>query len=473
LDLSRGRRHRVAIVGGGIAGLAAAYRLTQLNPDLELTLFEAETRLGGKILTSNIDGYTVEGGPDSFLSFKPRGIELCRELVIDDQLQGVNEATRRTFVLRHGRLHDLPEGLTGLIPTRLGPMAKTRLISPVGKVRMACDYVIPAKKDGADESLASFIERRLGKEVYENLVEPLMAGIYAGDGRELSLGATFPQLRQGELDHGGLIKGVLAARKNANAASPVTSPFLAPVTGMSSIVSALEERLCGSGVSVVLNQRIDRVVRESSDSFGLHANEKMVWEVDAVILATPAFVTADLLDDCLPEAAARLREIPHVSTSTVALGFDAAHLDKPLVGHGYVIPRVENRPALACTFVSSKWAQRAPEGKALVRVFVGRAGQEHVVDLDDAALIGIARDELQKTLDISAEPEFTLVTRWPQGMPQYTLGHLDRVAAIDRAISSIPGLEVAGNAYRGVGIPDCISSGEAAADRVFASVAIS
>jgi oxygen-dependent protoporphyrinogen oxidase len=389
-------------------------------------------------------------------------------LGIDAQLQGVNEATRRTFVLRHGRLNDLPEGLTGLIPTRLGPMAKTRLISPVGKIRMACDYVIPAKKYSVDEdeSLAVFIERRLGREVFENLVEPLMAGIYAGDGRQLSLAATFPQLRQGELDHGGLIKGVLSARKNANREGPTASPFLSPVSGTTAIVDALEEQLQQAGVSIVLGQRVDRVVRPNSESFALHANGALVGEVDALILATPAFITAELLDDFLPEASGCLREIPHVSTSTVALGFDSASISSSFAGHGYVIPRVENRQALACTFVSSKWAHRAPEGKSLVRVFIGRAGQEGIADLDDAALIGMALGELQQTLGITIEPEFTLVTRWPQGMPQYTLGHLDRLAEIDWAFESTWGLHFAGSSYHGVGIPDCIASGEAAAERV-------
>jgi oxygen-dependent protoporphyrinogen oxidase len=204
--------------------------------------------------------------------------------------------------------------------------------------------------------------------------------------------------------------------------------------------------------------------------FGLHADGDLVGEAEIVILATPAFATAELLDDFLPEASAWLRKIPHVSTSTVALGFDSASVGRSLAGHGYVIPRVENRPALACTFVSSKWGHRAPEGKSLVRAFIGRAGQEGIADLDDAALVDLARDELRKTLDIEVEPEFSLVTRWPQGMPQYTLGHLDRVAAIDRAIESVCGLEVAGNAYRGVGIPDCIASGEAAAERVVATI---
>jgi protoporphyrinogen/coproporphyrinogen III oxidase len=460
---------RIAIVGGGIAGLAAAFRLTRLDPSLRITVIEAESRLGGKVKTDKIDGYTIEGGPDSFLSYKPRGIGLCRELGIEDHLQGVTESTRRSFVLRHGKLYDLPEGLTGLIPTKLGPMAKTRLISPIGKLRMAVDYALPAKKGIDDESLAAFIERRLGREVYENLVEPLMAGIYAGDGRQLSLAATFPQLRQGELDHGGLIKGVLAERRNApQADTPRPSPFLSPIDGMGAIVAALEEHLRANNVEIIVNRKVERLSRDGY--FQLQTAGRTDFTADAVVLATPAHVSAALLRDLLPVASSKLDEIPHVSTATVALGFDSAKLDRQLDGHGYVIPRIEGRQALACTWVSSKWEHRAPQGKAQLRVFIGRAGQENVLERDDAGLIEIAREEIQQTLGISSTPELTLVNRWQKGMPQYTLGHLDRIAAIEREIQSIPALALAGNAFRGVGIPDCIASGDTAAESVVRSL---
>jgi oxygen-dependent protoporphyrinogen oxidase len=460
---------RIAIVGGGIAGLAAAFRLTRLDSSLRITVIEAESRLGGKIKTDQIDGYTIEGGPDSFLSYKPRGIGLCRELGIEDQLQGVTESTRRSFVLRHGKLYDLPEGLTGLIPTKLGPMAKTRLISPLGKLRMAADYALPARIVDADETLAGFIERRLGRQVYENLVEPLMAGIYAGDGRQLSLAATFPQLRQGELDYGGLIKGVLAGRRNApQADTPRPSPFLSPIDGMGAIVAALENHLRENNVEIILNRKVERLSREGS--FQLQTAGQTDFTADAVILATPSHVSAILLRDLLPAASSKLDQIPHVSTATVALGFESDTLGRQLDGHGYVIPRIEGRQALACTWVSSKWTHRAPPDKTLVRVFIGRAGQENVLERDDAGLIEIAREELQQTLGISAMPELTLVNRWPLGMPQYTLGHPDRIAAIDRNVQSILALALAGNAFGGVGIPDCIASGETAAESVVRSL---
>ncbi|MGH2561509.1 MAG: protoporphyrinogen oxidase [Thermomicrobiales bacterium] len=464
---------RIAVVGGGIAGLAAAFRLTQISPHAQSSLIEHNLVLGGKIRTERIDGFVIEGGPDSFLSMKPRGVGLCRDLGIEDRLQGVRQETRRTFVMRGGRLYDLPEGLTGLVPTKLGPMAKTRLISPLGKARMTLDYVLPSRRGAGDETLAVFIERRLGREVYERLVEPLMAGIYAGDGRQLSLAATFPQLRAGEIEHGGLIKGVLVARRNAPPSNggQRPSPFLAPVSGLADMVEAIETRLRAAGVQILTGSSLSSLHRNNAGGpFSLELDDGTALAADAVILATPAGPTAMLLDDLLPEAARLLRSIPHVSSATVALAYPERALPRPLAGHGYVIPRVEGRQALACTWVSSKWAGRAPDGHALLRVFIGRAGQDQIVSAPDDDLIRIAREELRTTLGITADPSLAHVTRWPDGMPQYTLGHLDRVAAIERAVATLPGLRLAGHAYRGVGIPDCIASGESAADHAARSV---
>src|SRR5512136_969617 len=239
---------RVIVVGGGIAGLAAAYRLTKTAPEAQITLIESDQRLGGKIVTDRVDGFVIEGGPDTFLSYKPRGIGLCRELGLEDRLHGTNEKIRRTYVMRKGKLYDLPEGLTGLIPSRFGPIAKSRLISPWGKLRMGLDYFIPPKSLNGDESLAQFVERRLGHELYERMIEPLMSGIYAGDGAQLSLTATFPQLRDTELKHGSLVKGMLAAKRKP-APRPGTgrkwAAFLTPTTGLAEIVEALETRLSG------------------------------------------------------------------------------------------------------------------------------------------------------------------------------------------------------------------------------------
>jgi oxygen-dependent protoporphyrinogen oxidase len=475
---------RVVIVGGGIAGLAAAYRLRSLTPlppspdglrqergEAAVTLIESDNRLGGKIVTERVGGFVIEGGPDTFLSYKPRGIGLCRELGLEDRLHGTNEKIRRTYVVRRGRLYELPEGLTGLVPSRFGPMAKTTLISPLGKLRMGLDFFIPPRPGDGDETLASFVERRLGRELYDRLIEPLLSGIYAGDGEALSLGATFPQLRQIELEHGCLIKGMLAARRNSlspNGHKPDgknRSAFLTPTTGLAEIVEALEAKL--AGVEIRRGARVTHVEANASgyvvalaDGTSLHA--------DAVILTTPAFVTADLISRLDSQLANTLRSIPYVSTATVSVAYPLSDIPRPLDGYGYIVPRAEGRPILACTWTSTKFPHRAPDGYGLIRAFIGRAGQEEILDRSDDELLTLVRDELHAVLGITTPPMLHRVFRWPKAMPQYTLGHLERLKAIEQCLAALPGLFVAGNAYRGIGIPDCIASGEQAAERAMA-----
>lgn len=455
----------VVVVGGGIAGLAAAHRLTTLDSPVRVTLVEASERLGGKIVTERVDGFLIEGGPDSFLAAKPRGVGLCREVGIEDQLRATTPRRRRAFVLRRGRLHDLPEGLTGLVPTRLGPMLRSGLISPVGKARLALDFVLPRRRRGGDESLAGFVRRRLGREVYAGLVEPLMAGIYAGDGEKLSLAATFPQLRQAERDHGGLIRGVVAARQRAAAeggGGPPGPAFLTPGAGVGALVDALVARLLAAGVDIVGGVPAGRVVREA-ERYAVTLADGSTIGAAAVVVATPAPAAARLLAPLDETLAAELVAIPHASSAIVSLAFRREEVPHPLDGHGYVIPRAEGRPALACTWTSRKWADRAPEGRVLLRVFVGRDGQDEALAGTDDDLVRLAREEVRSTLGIEAEPGLSRVQRWPGGMPQYVLGHPARLARIEARLSEWPGLYLAGNAYRGVGLPDCIASGEAAA----------
>lgn len=455
---------RVVIIGGGIAGLAAAHRLTQTAPGLVVTLIESDHRLGGKIVTERVDGFVIEGGPDTFLSYKPRGLGLCRELGLEDRLHGTNQRIRRTYVMRDGRLYDLPEGLTGLIPSRFGPMARTALISPLGKLRMGLDYVIPPRSADGDESIAAFVERRLGREVYDHLIEPLLSGIYAGDGEQLSLAATFPQLRQTELANGSLIKGMLAAKRKAPAPTPngkSWAAFLTPTTGLAEIVEALEERL--GGVDVRLGRRATRV-EAASPGYRIVLDNGESVAANAIVFATPAFITAALISNLDSQISTVLRAIPYVSTATVSVAYPLSDIPRPLDGYGYIIPRAQNRPVLACTWTSTKFPHRAPEGFGLIRAFIGRAGQQDVLERDDVELLQLVRDELRRTLGINAPPLLHRLFRWPKAMPQYTLGHFDRLAEIERRLAVHPGLFVAGNAYRGIGLPDCIASGEAAAE---------
>jgi oxygen-dependent protoporphyrinogen oxidase len=456
------QRH-IVIVGGGITGLAAAQRLRKLQPQARLILLESDARLGGKIVTEHVDGFVVEGGPDSFLASKPRGVGLCRELGMESRLCGVRGSVRRAYVMRDQKLHELPDGLTGLIPTRLGPIVRSRLLSPLAKARLALDLYLPPRPGQEDESLATFTRRRLGREAYEHLVEPLMSGIYAGDGEQLSLAATFPQLRQAEREHGSLIRGVIAAKPRYVPGAKRRSGFLTPANGMAELVHTLEASL--GKVDVRLGARVTQVSAVGK-AYRIQLADGRQLIADALILAAPAYVNAELLSGIDAELAAALRGIPHVSTATVSVAYPLAQVPRTLDAHGYLIPRAEGRQLLACTFTSLKFAQRAPEGYVLIRAFVGRAGREEVLAGSNEDLLALVRAELRRTLGISAYPLLSRVYRWPQGMPQYTLGHLVRVSQIERRLTAHAGLYLAGNAYLGVGIPDCIASGESAAEGV-------
>ena len=468
-------RQRVLVIGGGISGLAAANHLLATHPDVSVTLVERDNRIGGKILTVQDRGYVIEGGPDSMLGVKPRGVGLSQEIGLGDRMISPIEANRRSFVLRKGKLHRIPEGLTGLVPTKLGPIAKSRLISPRGKLRMLGDYV---RKPGisTDETLASFMTRRLGDEVYSNLIEPLMAGIYAGDGSALSLQATFPQLQDAEQAHGGLIKGVLAQRAkaqantNGNGAKP---GFVTYQTGLHELVDTLADRILEqggeirTGAAVSLLERCAHGYRVTID----RDDGPETMRVDGIVMATQAWAAAPLLEPIDHGASAALDHIPHVSSAIVALGFDDPSVAEKLDGYGYVVPRTERRPVMAMTWLSSKWAGRAPQGKALIRAFVGRAGEQQILQRPDDTLIEVVRKELADVLGINAVPALSKVFHWDGGMPQYTMGHRERVAVLESALADVPGIAVAGNMFRGVGLPDCIASGESAADKVVSDLA--
>ena len=450
------------MLGGGISGLAAANRLLNVAPEARVTLVEAETRLGGKIVSERVDGFVIEGGPDSFLATKPRGIGLCEEVGIGESLQGVSPQRRRAFVLSKGRLHDLPEGLTGLVPTRLAPIARSSLLSLSGKARIAFDYALPAQGEEGDESLGGFIRRRLGREAWERLVEPLMAGIYAADGNQLSLAATFPQLRDAEREYGGLIRGVLATRSLAASSGP-KSAFLTPTGGLGDLVNALVSRLRDAG-GVIRTGTAATAVTPSAHGFSVRLADDDPIQADAVIVATPAYVAAGLLAGVNPVLGVELGAIPHASTAIVTLAYRREEILHPLDGHGYVIPRVEGGPILACTWSSRKWADRTPDGWELIRVFIGRSGLDEVLASNDERLVALATQEAAARLGVSAHAALVRVHRWPRGMPQYLLGHSERVARIESALREHAGLYLAGNAYHGVGLPDCIASGERAAD---------
>ena len=467
MDSDLATRPHVVIIGGGISGLAAARRLLQDETPPRVTVLDSDTQFGGKIRTEYAEGFVIEGGPDSFLSGKPRGVGMATELGLGDALIGVTPQPQRAFILYRDAFYPIPEGLTGLVPTKLGPVARSRLLSPQGKARLVLDYVLP-KHDARDEALGAFVRRRLGDEVWERLVEPLMAGIYAADGDQLSLAATFPQLQAAEREHGGLIKGVVAARQNAPASGgPPRPPFLTPASGLGAMVEALLNQLRRDGATLRTGTRALSVQQPIPGSaYDIARYGDIPMRADAVILATPAHVASDLLSGLDPALSRDLAEIPHASTAIVTLAYRSEQIARPLTGHGYVVPRVAGGPVLACTWSSRKWAGRAPEGWDLLRVFLGRSGNgEALLEFDDAALFAIAQAEVETRLGASGSPGLGRVQRWPRGMPQYVLGHPERADRVEAAFTGHAGLELAGNALHGVGMPDVIRSGEEAAQR--------
>ena len=472
------------IIGGGIAGLSAAYyaqkklALSKVEgfPNAQITLLEASDRWGGKITTDRVpfeDGdFIIEGGPDTFLATKPWAVALCKELDLAERLHGTNPKNKNTYVLHKNKLRPLPDGLAMMIPTNISSILKSQLVSWPGKARMGLDFLLPSHNGQHDESLGNFVSRRLGREAYENLIEPLMSGIYAGDGDQLSLRSTFPYLHDLEHKYGSLARGALKMRQQMATRGQSTqgsrSAFLTPTTGLAEIVEAMVETLTKNRAGLRLNTPVSRITKTDS-RYLVDLDSGDALEADSVILATPAPVSGSLLAALDPKLAAVLESIPYASTATVTLAYRQSDLSRPLDGYGYVIPRREGRRALACTWTSTKFPHRAPEGYALIRVFVGRAGQESVIPWGEAGLLEVAREELQLTLGVTAEPLISRVFIWENAMPQYNLGHPEKLAQIDAALEKHPGLALAGNGYRGIGIPDCIHSGEMAVEKILAT----
>jgi oxygen-dependent protoporphyrinogen oxidase len=462
---------RVVIVGGGISGLVAAYRLQQATrADLEITLLEASERLGGKILTDRFDGLTIEGGPDSFLSSKPAALNLCEELGLSERLIGTTESGGGTYILSHGRLEPLPEGITMLVPTRLRPLLRSRLLTLRGKLRMGLDNLIPRRRDEGDESVGHFVRRRLGNEAFERMAQPLLSGIYAGDAEQLSLLATFPRLRDVERRYGSLTRGMLAQRRQARQAAPGgprRSAFMSLQGGTGELIDTLVATLERVDLRISTNaSQVERI----NGRFAVTTSTGDRIDADALVLATPAYASAELLRPLDPPLADLLDRIPYVSTATITLGYHTADFNQQSAGRGFVIPRVENRELTAVTWATNKFAGRAPDDIALVRGFVGRAGREAVVDLPDDELLTLVRRELREILGIDAEPVVARIYRWRRALPQYNLGHLDLLHQIDDRLTQLPQIALCGSAYRGVGIPDCIQSGQTAADRALTAL---
>lgn len=465
---------RIVVIGGGITGLAAASRIREIagekHPGLEVLLIEASERLGGPISTIRRDGFLIEEGPDAFITTKPWGLNLCHRLGLDGELIETSDKKRKTYILRGNGLVEIPEGFVMLAPSRLTPFLTSPLFSWPGKLRMLLDLVIPRKR-GGDESVAGFVRRRLGKEALERVAQPMIGGIYTGDAEKLSLRATMPQYMELEEEHGSIIAGMLRtyrqksqARKRDSGAR--YSMFVSFRNGMSTLtdrlVSALGEE------TVRLGEKVNGITRSGSGY--IVSTDRDSYDADGVVITTPAFVTGGLLEKLDPETAALLESIEYASSVVAILAYKLSDIKRPIDGFGFVVPAIEKRTLIACSFSSEKFPGRTPEGYTVLRAFAGGMLDPEVLDLDDGTITERIKSELGPVLGITGEPLFSFVKRYTNALPQYYVGHLELVRKIASGIKKLKGLEIAGSALGGVGIPDCINSGERAAEKVIEAV---
>lgn len=514
----------VAVVGGGISGLSAAYWLLEDASDCHLKLFERQERLGGVVQTVHQQGYQIELSADNFITTWPWGLDLCHRLGLTDQLVGTNPAHRRTFVVHRGRLYPLPEGFLMLAPSRWWPLVVSPLLSPWGKLRAALEYFLPPRRGSGDESLAQFARRRFGRQVYQRIIEPLVSAVYGADLEQLSLEATLGQFRQMELQYGSLIRAMRymgrqsgrGSGKLSQAAGPSApqaqaglsnstggdeggfgeptgpafgggptasfrfdqpggfssfqesgarySMFVTLRKGLSQLVEALAQKLPPEAIR--LGTPVEAVGRLPEGRWELRlAGQqagKTEW-VDALVLAVPAYESARLLRPVDPQLAQLLAEIPYTGTAIVAMAFDQQQLGHPLDGMGAVIPAVEKSPLLAISFSSRKYPHRAPAGKVLLRCFLGGARHPELLQWEDQQLEEVVLEELRRLLKVRGQPCLKLLARWPASMPQYPVGHQERLREIRQLLTRWPGLALAGNAYEGIGLPNCIHTAQQAA----------
>lgn len=464
---------RIAIIGGGISGLSAAYALEekrQAGLEVEYVLYEASSRFGGVLVTDRVEGCILEAGADSFLTEKPWAIELCKKLGLGDQLIGSNDAERKTYIVVRGKLVEMPDGLMFMVPTKLAPTVLSPLFSWGTKLRMAREWFHPPHKAAGDETVAAFVERHYGAEMVDRLADPLLSGVYGGEASQLSVRAVLPRFADMEAKHGSLGRAMLAAR-GAMARTSKETPrplFTSLKDGMQQMVDALLAVLDrdalrpGANVQAVAPEAGGWVV-----SAGLGSDQ-----FDAVILALPTRAAAGLIQRCGKELASELAGIDYSSSVTVALGYDKQVRDSLPPGFGFLVPRSEGKRMLAATFVHNKFPHRAPADRAIVRCFLGGARGEETLAMSDDAILRIVREELDQIFHLKAEPLFARVFKWRGAMAQYGVGHLERLQRIESLRQKLPGLALAGNGYSGIGVPDCVRSGTAAVEETLKGLGV-
>ncbi|MEM6331591.1 MAG: protoporphyrinogen oxidase [Planctomycetota bacterium] len=470
----------VAIIGAGITGLAAAVRLHDTLPHARLTVFESSGRPGGVLHTVRRDGFLVERSADNFLTKQPWAADFCRRIGISDQLLPTDAKRRKALVLKGGKIAPAPEGFVLMAPKRLGPILRSPLLSWRGKLRLCCEPLVPSRRAAGDESVASFARRRLGDEVFARLVQPLLAGIYTADPTRLSMAATMPQFVEQEQRHGSLAWAAWRERAESPPPSENAEPhrdeqnasgaryglFLAPRGGMQQMIDAAAAALPRGCIQT--GRRVTSIAPHGAGWLLAGDGGAPLGGFDATIVTTPTHHAGPMLRAVDPKLDESLRAIEYAGCSVVCLGVRKCDVAAETPGFGFVVPSIEGRRIIAASFASHKFPGRAPGDALLIRVFVGGALQPGLAELPDDQLLQLVREELRELLGWRGEPLTEEIARWPRGMPQYHVGHLDRVAQIETLTADYAGLELAGAAYRGVGIPQCIHSGQQAADRVAA-----
>jgi oxygen-dependent protoporphyrinogen oxidase len=464
---------RIAIIGGGISGLSAAFTIDEKRRSgtpVQYVLFESSPRLGGVLATESVDGCLVEGGPDSFLTEKPWASALCDKIGLSDQLIGSNDAERKTYIVSKGQLVAIPDGLMFMVPTKIMPTLRSPLFSWTTKVRMAAEWFHPPRRAAEDETVAAMVSRHYGPEVVELLADPLLSGVYGGEASDLSVRAVLPRFADMESKHGSLGRGVVSARKKLEAPgdAPPRPLFTSLKGGMQQMVDALVTRLDTKALKT--SALVQSVIRQD-DGWTVCAGYQ-TDHFDAVIIATPAPVAAALLQTADEELARDLSEIQYTSSVTVAVGYDERVRALLPPGFGLLVPRSEGHRILAATFVHNKFLHRAPENRALIRCFLGGARDQSILQSSEKEILEIVRNEISGILGIERgiEPRFARVYKWRSAMAQYSLGHLERVQRIEANRQKLPDLALAGNAYKGIGVPDCILSGSEAASKILAEM---
>lgn len=461
---------RIAIIGGGVSGLSAAFALEQRRrqgASLEYALFESGPRFGGVIQTKRVEDCVIEAGPDSFLTEKPWAADLCRELGLGDQLIGSNDAERKTYILVNSRLVPLPDGLMFMVPTKLLPAFSSPLFSWRTKLRMLREWFYRYTPSSSESTVAEFVSRHYGREMVDRVADPLLAGVYGGSADELSVAAVLPRFVEMEAQHGSLTRGMLASRTKRH--GTVSQPlFTSPKNGMQQMVDALLTQIPESA------RRINTPIAAVKPEFRkwLAMNSGRTEEFDAVVMAVPAYEVARLIGGAAPQLASDLGAIRYSSSVIAVFGYDNKGRAALPPGFGFLVPRKENRRILAATFVHNKFSHRAPEDRAVVRCFLGGTRDEGALQLSDDEIQLTVRQELRELLGIAAEPVFSRTYKWKNAMAQYGVGHGARVARLRALVAAMPGLALAGNAYSGIGIPDCVRSGREAASKVLADIGV-